>query len=256
MVALLILNTYVDCVCRMHKSLTVLVVDDEPLAAERLANLVVEVSNCTVLAKANNAEQARALVHNQQPDVLLLDIAMPGLSGLAFAKELQTLKQPPFIVFCTAYNQHALQAFDAQAIDYLVKPVRRERLRESLERVQRLKYPQRMDVPNVCVTTSVGGVLRPIALDTIFYLHAEEKYTMVYHRGGEHILDEPLKELEQRFPGQFLRIHRNCLVKIGQLLEIRRDNDGQAWAILKEWPKALEISRRCASELKDRFKYS
>lgn len=240
----------------MLRPLTVLVVDDEPLAAGRLADLAGELPLCKVLGQAGNAEQAWALVQGQQPDVLLLDISMPGMSGLELAKRLQALKHPPFIIFCTAHEQHALQAFEAQAIDYLLKPVRRERLQESLERVQRLKSQTAEEAGRQFVTASVGGVLRRIALTDIYFLHAEEKYTVVYHRGGEHILDDPLKELEQRFPGQFLRIHRSCLVKAGQLQEIRRDTEGHVWAVLKDWPKPLEISRRCAGELKDRFKHA
>lgn len=244
------------CGFRMNKPLSVIVVDDEPLAAERLADMLADIPNCKVLAKAANAEQALALVNSHQPDVLYLDISMPGMSGLDLAKQLQGTKHSPFIVFCTAYEQHALQAFDAQAIDYLVKPVRKERLLESIERVIRLRNQVSDDSSKQFVAANVGGVLRRIALQDILYLHAEEKYTVVYHLGGEHILDEPLKELEQRFPNQFTRIHRNCLVKAEQLLEIRRDMDGQTWAVLKNWPKALEISRRCASDLKDMFKHS
>lgn len=240
----------------MLKPLTVLVVDDEPLAAGRLVDLAGDIPNCKVLGQAGNAERAWALVQSQQPDALLLDISMPGLSGLELARRLQALKHPPFIIFCTAHEQHALQAFEAQAIDYLLKPVRRERLQESLERVQRLKSQTPEEAGRQFVAASVGGVLRRIALADIYFLHAEEKYTVVYHRGGEHILDEPLKELEQRFPGQFLRIHRSCLVKSEQLQEIRRDTEGHVWAVLKDWPKPLEISRRCAGELKDRFKHT
>lgn len=239
----------------MSNPLSILVVDDEPLAAERLADMLAEMPGCKVLATAANAEQAMALVNSQRPDVLFLDISMPGMSGLELAKKLQSTSHPPFVVFCTAYDQHALQAFEAQAIDYLVKPVRRDRLMESIERVARLKNQSGDESSRLFVAASVGGVLRRIALHDILYLHAEEKYTVVYHHGGEHILDEPLKELEQRFPQQFIRIHRNCLVKAEQLLEIRRDADGQTWAVLKNWPKALEISRRCASELKDVFKH-
>jgi two-component system response regulator AlgR len=122
--------------------------------------------------------------------------------------------------------------------------------------VQRLKSQTPEEASRQFVAASVGGVLRRIALADILFLHAEEKYTVVYHRGGEHILDDPLKELEQRFPGQFLRIHRSCLVKAEQLQEIRRDTEGHVWAVLKDWPKPLEISRRCAGELKDRFKHA
>jgi len=237
------------------RSLTVLVVDDEPLAAGRLAELAEEIPGCRVLAQAGNAEQALDLLQQHAPDVVLLDISMPGLSGLELANALQGLKHPPFIIFCTAHDQHALKAFEAHAVDYLLKPVRRERLQESLERVFRLKNLPADAARRLFVTASVGGAMRRIALEDIYFLHADEKYTMVYHRGGEHILDESLKDLEQRFPEQFLRIHRNCLVKDGQLLEIRRDAEGQAWAVLQDWPKPLEISRRCAGELKDRFKH-
>jgi two-component system response regulator AlgR len=232
-----------------------MVVDDEPLAVERLADMIAALPNCRVVAKAANAQQALELVNSHKPDVLFLDIAMPGISGLELAKQLQGTQHPPFIVFCTAYEQHALQAFDAQAIDYLVKPVRRERLIESIERVMRLRSQVNDDSSKQFVVANVGGVLRRIALSEILYLHAEEKYTVVYHLDGEHILDEPLKELEQRFSNQFVRIHRSCLVKAEQLLEIRRDIDGQTWAVLKDWPKALKMSRRCASELKDTFKH-
>ncbi len=237
------------------KPITVLIVDDEPLAAERLANLIDEMPNINVLAKVGNAQQAWDFVQKHQPDVLLLDISMPGMSGLEFAKSVNSIQKPPCIIFCTAHEQHALQAFEAQAFDYLVKPVRRERLQESFKRVIRQIHHATEHSIQQFMVVSVGGVMRRISLQEVFFLHADEKYTVVNHRGGEHILDEPLKELEQRYQGQFFRIHRNCLVKVEQLHEIRRDADGQTWAVLKDWPKALEISRRCASELKDIFKH-
>lgn len=240
----------------MNKMLNIVVVDDEPLAVERLCELLQEIPNCHVIGKAGNSEKAWQVISDLNPDLVLLDIAMPGESGLQLATRLHALENPPLVVFCTAYAEHALKAFEAQAIDYLLKPIRKERLQECVERAARLKQAGQTAAHKQFVTTSVGGVLRRIALADIFYLHAEEKYTVVHHRGGEHILDQALKEFELNFPDQFIRIHRNCLVKREQLNMLRRDTEGRVWAILNDVATPLEISRRCASELKEWFKNS
>lgn len=238
----------------MTRPLSVLVADDEPLAAERLCALLAEMPDCAVVGVAANAEQAWQLVQRLTPDVLLLDIAMPGESGLALAKRLGALPNPPAVVFCTAFGQHALQAFEAQAVDYLLKPVRRERLVESLARVRRLSSSNAGSVSDAFVAATVGGVIRRIPLADIRYLHADDKYTIAHHQGGEHVLDRTLKELEQQFPAQLVRIHRNCLVNRAQLQALRRDPDGHVWALLKDVARPLEVSRRCAGELRDWFK--
>ncbi len=238
----------------MTRPLSVLVVDDEPLAAERLCALLAELPDCRVAGVAGNAEQAWQLAQRLRPDVVLLDIAMPGESGLALAKRLRALPEPPVLVFCTAFDQHALQAFEAQAVDYLLKPVRRERLADSLARARRLLPVAAAPGVEPFVAASVGGVIRRIALADIRYLHADEKYTVAWHRGGEHVLDQTLKELEQQFPAQLVRIHRNCLVNRAQLQELRRDPAGHVWAVLRDVDRPLEVSRRCAGELKDWFK--
>lgn len=235
-------------------ALACLVVDDEPLAAERLADLLARVPDCRMLGSAANAAEAYAMVLALQPDLVLLDITMPGESGLALAQRLQQLPQPPFVVFCTAYDAHALQAFEAQAIDYLLKPVRAERLAESIERVRRLKAAAEAVAAPRFVSASMGGAIRRIALDDIHYLQSDEKYTVAHHRGGEHVLDASLRELEQQFAGRLLRIHRNCLVNAAQLTGLRRDADGHVWAVLKEIERPLEVSRRCAADLKDWLK--
>ena len=238
----------------MTRPLEIVVVDDEALAAERLAGFLSEMPDCHVLATAATAEQAFSLAQARMPDLLLLDIAMPGESGLDLAKRLQRLPNPPLVVFCTAFDQHAVAAFEAQAVDYLLKPVRRERLRESIERVLCLKRTPTGDDGRDFVAASFGGIIRRIALEDILYLHADDKYTIVYHRGGEHVLDQSLKDLEQQYPTRLLRIHRNCLVNRAQLAELRRDGEGRIWAALKDSPAPLEVSRRCAGELKDWLK--
>jgi two-component system response regulator AlgR len=238
----------------MNRPLDIVVVDDEPLAAERLAGFLADMPDCRVQALAVNAAQAFQIAQTQTPELMLLDIAMPGESGLDLAKRLQQLPNPPLVVFCTAFDQHAVAAFEAQAVDYLLKPVRRERLRESIERVIRLKRTSAADDGRDFVAASFGGIIRRIALADIHYLHADDKYTIVHHRGGEHVLDQSLKDLEQQHPMRLLRIHRNCLVNRAQLAELRRDGDGRIWAHLKDSPTPLEVSRRCAGELKDWFK--
>lgn len=236
----------------MTRPLSVLVVDDEPLAAERLCALLAGMPDCVLAGVAGNAEQAWQLAQRLAPDVVLLDIAMPGDSGLVLAGRLAALPSPPAVVFCTAFGQHALQAFDARATDYLLKPVRRERLAESLARVRCLLLA--MPAAEAFVAATVGGVIRRIPLADIRYLHADDKYTVAHHRGGEHVLDRTLKELEQQFPAQLVRIHRNCLVSRTQLQALRRDADGHVWALLKDVDRPLEVSRRSAGELRDWFK--
>ncbi len=238
----------------MSKDLRVAIVDDEPLAAERLAQLVADVPGFQVVLQAANAKEAYAMIEAQSPDLVLLDISMPGEDGLALAKRLQQLSRPPAVVFCTAFDQHALQAFDVRAIDYLLKPIRRDRLRESLLRVQQVLQARVQEATKAFVAASVGGVIRRIALEDIHYLQSDEKYTVAHHRGGEHVLDQTLKELEAQFPGQLIRIHRNCLVNPMQLTELRRDSEGHVWAVLKEIDVPLEVSRRCAGDLKGWFK--
>lgn len=235
-------------------ALTCLVVDDEPLAAGRLADMLAGLPDCRVLGTAANATEAYAQIGALRPDLVLLDITMPGESGLRLAQRLQSLPNPPAVVFCTAYDAHALQAFEAQALDYLLKPVRIERLAESIARARRLKAASTVAVTPGFVTASVGGVIRRIDLDDIHFLQSDDKYTVAHHRGGEHVLDASLKELEQQFAGQLLRIHRNCLINPTRLAELRRDSEGHSWAVLKEVDRPLEVSRRCAGDLKDWFK--
>ncbi len=240
----------------MSNALKILVVDDEPLAIERLSGLLSDLPHCQMIGQAANAADAWTFIHAQRPDLILLDIAMPGETGLQLAQRIQTLNDPPLVVFCTAYDEYALKAFEAQAIDYLLKPIRRERLLECVERAFKLSKKEMTESQKQFVVTSVGGNLRRIALADILYLHADDKYTIVHHRGGEHILDQTLKDLEQNYPNQFIRIHRNCLVKQEQLKGLQRDVEGHVFAILNELNKPLEVSRRCASELKDWFKNS
>jgi two-component system response regulator AlgR len=220
----------------------VLIVDDEPLARARLAALLGECDAVEVVGSVGDGESALAAINRLQPDLLLLDVNMPGLDGTALAQRLGDRARPQ-VVFCTAYEAHALKAFELGAVDYLLKPVRLERLREALQRArQRLA-----EVPREAVAWLHGrlrGEEIRIALDEVICLLAEEKYVVVQHRRGELLIEESLRQLEEAYPDQLIRLHRNCLVPPARLLGIRTLADGRVLARLDGTELGPEISRR------------
>lgn len=236
----------------------VLVADDEPLARQRLRDLLAELGGFEVIGDASNGREAIEMADALGPDVVLLDIAMPVLDGLEAARHLSTFAAPPAVVFCTAYDAHALAAFDARAVDYLVKPIRPERLAEALERVRRYigegampqSLPQALKRTHLCAR--LRGSLRLIPLDDIHYLQADEKYVVVHHARGEDLIEDSLKALEIEFGDRFLRIHRNCLVAHDELQELKRDTDGHVHVKLRHVAEPLEVSRRCLPQLRQR----
>ena len=234
----------------------VVIADDEPLARERLRSLLAEQPGVEVVAEAENGEQALHACAALQPDLVLLDIAMPGLDGLEAARHLATFDPRPAVVFCTAYDAHALSAFEAAAIDYLMKPVRPERLAAALERARtflagRSGHPGTpSQQARTLLCARLRGSLRLIPIEDIHYLQAEEKYVVVHHARGEDLIEESLKSLEEEFVGRFVRIHRNCLVARHELLELRRNGAGQVQALLRHGKAPLEVSRRCVASIK------
>ena len=239
-----------------------LIVDDEPLARERLKALVGEVGGHVVAGEAANGREAVEQAEALGVAIVLLDISMPVMDGLEAAQHLAGLRPAPAVVFCTAYDQHALAAFEAAAVDYLVKPVRRERLAEALERARRHRSAQQL--PDITggqprqrshLSARLRGSLRLIPVDEIRYLQAEEKYVVVHHARGEDLIEESLKSLETEFGERFIRIHRNCLVAADEFAELRRGTDGQVRAILRNDEAALEVSRRCLPTLRERLKH-
>jgi two-component system response regulator AlgR len=239
----------------------ILVVDDEPLARARLVEMLGEIGGVEVVGEAGNGVEAVVRADELGADAVLLDIAMPVMDGLEAARHLQGLESPPAVVFCTAYDEHALAAFDAAAVDYLVKPVRKERLAEALERARRHRAGvQAQPLPPAGkrrshLSARLRGSLRLIPLEDVYYLQAEEKYVVVHHARGEDLIEESLKSLETEFAGQFLRIHRNCLVAADEFLELRRASDGTVQAILRHGKQPLEVSRRCVPGLREKLKH-
>ena len=237
----------------------VVIADDEPLARERLRSLLAPHADIEVVAEAGDGRAALQADAEHEPDLVLLDIAMPGIDGLEAARHLAAFEPRPAVVFCTAYDAHALSAFEAAAVDYLVKPVRPERLEAALERVRTFNAGLERSrgeeggagKRRTHLCARLRGSLRLIPIEEVHYLQAEEKYVVVHHARGEDLIEESLKSLEEEFGERFLRIHRNCLVARHELVELRREPDGHVQAILRHGSQPLEVSRRCVAPLRE-----
>jgi two-component system, LytTR family, response regulator AlgR len=240
----------------------VLIVDDEPPARERLRSMLVETGEFEVAGEAGNGVDALTLVDRLMPDIVLLDVRMPGIDGLEVARQLATQPEPPAVIFTTAFDEYALQAFESEAIAYLLKPIRAEKLRAALAKAGRLTRPQLQQVASAArepTKRSHIGVrgrdgLKLIPMDEIYCFQADQKYTTVKHIKGEDLIEDSLKTLEDEFSPAFVRIHRNALVNTKFLERIARDASGQHFVHLRGFPDALEVSRRMAGDLKDRFR--
>ncbi len=234
-------------------ALRVLIVDDEPLARARLRTLLGDchAPAALVCGEAGSAAEAMSVLQHERFDLALLDIHMPGSDGLVLANGLRALPQPPAVVFVTAYAQHALQAFDVEAIDYLTKPVRLQRLQHALQKVERLLgragQPAEAD-PEAFILIQDRGRTERVPLSQVLYLKAELKYVTVRTLARSYILDGALNDLETRYPSQFVRVHRNALVarKALRALEKHHDADeGEGWAVrLHGLDEPLAVSRR------------
>jgi two-component system, LytTR family, response regulator AlgR len=229
----------------------VLIADDEPLARERLAALVADAGG-EVIASVENGEQAVQQADLLRPDVCLLDIRMPGLDGLDAARLIGALTDPPAVIFCTAYDEYALKAFDAHAVDYVLKPVRRERLEQALARAGRLAANKLDKVAGTLgphrqrshICARVRGNLVLVPVQDILYLQAEDKYVVVHHSKGQVLVEDAIKGLEDEFGDQFVRIHRNCLVARERMAGLTRGNDGRVFVRIDGSADVLEVSRR------------
>ena len=238
----------------------VIIADDEPLARERLRHLLADFADADIVAEAGDGLAVLHACAEHDPDLVLLDIAMPGMDGLEVVRHLAAFEPRPAVVFCTAFDAHALTAFEAQAIDYLVKPVRVERLAAALERVRTFAAGRAHAVTagrgrersHLCAR--LGGSLRLIPVEDVHYLQAEEKYVVVHHARGQDLVEESLKTLEEEFSERFVRIHRNCLVARHELMELRRDGEGHVRAVLRHGAHPLEVSRRCLPILRNQVR--
>ncbi|MBS0591147.1 MAG: response regulator transcription factor [Proteobacteria bacterium] len=233
----------------------VLIADDEPPARTRMASLLAELGDIEIVGEAGDGRAAVEMAARVAPDLVLLDINMPSMDGFEAARHLAALAPAPAVIFCTAYDEHALAAFEANAIDYLVKPIRIERLQAALTRARRYGNALPAVLPpaahartHLCARVRGNLVMVPIA--DIVYLIAEDKYVRVHHARGEVLVEESLKALETEFEERFVRIHRNCLVAKQRLVGLVRTADERVFAHLADCAEQLEVSRRCLPALR------
>lgn len=233
--------------------MNVLLVDDEPLARERLARMVLALGGFRVIGQAGHGQEALRLARDLSPDVVLMDVRMPGMDGLAAAQYLAELDPPPAVIFCTAYGDYAVEAFSSQAVGYLLKPVRQADLAAALNRARRINKAQLAELrqlpgmmldgrTHITARSRRGLDLVPVADIALF--QADHKYVTAYHGDNESLLDETLRDLEQEFDGRFIRVHRNALVSIAHIDGLERNHDGQQFVRLKDLDIKPQISRR------------
>ena len=236
----------------------ILVVDDEPPARQRLCDLVDELELGIVVGEAGNGRDALAKAESELPDLILLDIRMPGMDGLEVARHLANQKDPPAVIFTTAYESHALEAFDSNAVDYLLKPIRKARLSAAVQRAARLTRAQLsglQDVgPGAGMRTHVSATLTDrlelVAVEDVRYFKAEHKYVTVGSPSGQLLIEDSLNALEEEFGERFLRIHRNALVARAHVRAMERDADGHNVVRLADVEETLGVSRRMTATVR------
>jgi two-component system response regulator AlgR len=245
---------------------TVLIADDEAPARARLRDMLADTGGWSVAGEAANGMEVLQHCRQRVPDVVLLDIRMPGMDGLETAAHLARLPLPPAVVFTTAYDEYAVNAFDTHALGYLLKPVRRERLLRALEHAARIS---RMQVEALTranpelgarqhITVSLSGTITLVPVDTIVAFVADQKYVRLLHtvdgRLREALIDEPLKHLGAEFSAAFVRIHRNSLVRASAIERLEPDSAGHYFVRLRGLPDALPVSRRHLGGLRQRLR--
>lgn len=241
-------------------TLRVLVVDDEALARSRLRTLLGDCTNPAVSldGEAANTTEAIELMRRQSFDAVLLDIHMPGADGLTLAQTLRGMPNAPVVVFVTAHAGHAVQAFELEAVDYLTKPVRLERLVMALQKVERtMSNRQGLEAylpVEVLIIQERGRLLR-VPLAQVLYLKAELKYITVRTATKSYILDGSLSELEEKYKTQFMRIHRNAIIARRAVRALEKHTDaeeGEGWAVrLDGVEELLFVSRRQVAAVRE-----
>jgi two-component system, LytTR family, response regulator AlgR len=233
--------------------LNILIADDEAPARNRMRDLLAEIENVAVVAEAKNGKEAINLALQTKPDLMLLDIRMPVMDGIEAAQHAQKLEPKPHIIFTTAFDAYAIKAFDLNAIDYLLKPIRLERLQTAINKAHALQ-PNQIEAlkPLQKIRSHLSiherGRVLLVPIETIIYLRAELKYVTVRTAEREYLIEESLTTLETEFGEQFIRLHRNCLVApqfiAGYEKRLNQDNEQQWVALLKGITETVAISRR------------
>lgn len=233
--------------------LKILIADDEAPARNRLRELLAEIPDTRVIAEASNGKEALAMASESLPDVMLLDIRMPEMDGIEAAEHSLKLYHAPAVIFTTAFDEHAMRAFDMNAVDYLLKPIRRERLAMALRKARALLPAQlggikQLRPQRTHFSISERGRILLIPVHDVIYLRAELKYITVRTADREYLVEDSLVNIEKEFPDLFIRLHRNCLVAQSAIkgFEKHHNEEGEShWVtLLKELPETLPVSRR------------
>jgi two-component system response regulator AlgR len=233
-----------------------MIVDDEKPAQDRLSSMLEARNGYQVCAAAANGLEAIRYAEEHRPDVALMDIRMPGMDGLEAARHLSDMEEPPAIIFTTAFGEHALEAFETQAVAYLLKPIREEKLLSALDKASKLNKAQLAQISTgeensrTHICARVLGNLELIPITDIAYFQADQKYVTVRHMQGEVLIEEPLKSLEEEFSKDYIRVHRNALVAKSRMAGLNKTPEGRFQLVLKGIDDKLEISRRHVAEVR------
>jgi DNA-binding LytR/AlgR family response regulator len=230
-------------------ALRVLVVDDELPVREELGYLLSQDPRVTEVRTAGSGAEALASLERDAIDAVFLDIAMPGLSGLEVARVLARFKSPPAVVFVTAHDEHAVEAFEIHAVDYLLKPVRAERVTEAVRRVVESTEAAEEATADETIPVELGGVTRFVRRSDVRYVEAQGDYVRLHTSEGSHLLRAPLSTLEEQWrEAGFLRVHRSLLVATEHISQVRFDH-GRCTVLIEG--TELQVSRRHTPELRD-----
>ena len=240
----------------------ILIADDEPLARSRLRRILEDIGQYDIVGEAVNGKDVLIQAGELKPDLILLDIRMPQMDGLEATLHLSNLDNPPAIIFTTAFSEHALAAFASHAVDYVLKPIRRERLEQAIQKARKVNRAQLLELgqydetdhSRTHISAQISGNIRLVPIEDIFFFQAEQKYTTVRYKLGEVLIDESLKSLEEEFGDRFVRIHRNALVAKTHLDALEKLANGQ-WIIkMRGLDAALEVSRRHMTDVRKLLK--
>ncbi|MDH3713416.1 MAG: LytTR family DNA-binding domain-containing protein [Gammaproteobacteria bacterium] len=242
----------------------ILIVDDEPLARSRLRALVQDLQGHEVVGEAENGRSAVERCAELEPDVVLMDIRMPGMDGLEAARHIAKAQIPPAVIFTTAYDDHALAAFETRAVDYLLKPVRATRLYDALAGAQRHTRAQ-LDIlqetavaqgsdTRTHICARVRDSLKLVATENIYYFQAEHKYVTVRHSEGELLIEEALKDLAEEFVDRFTRVHRNALVADHYIAGLHKTSEGTQVIAFRDIDDRIEVSRRHLPQVRKKLR--
>jgi len=236
----------------------ILLVDDEKLARVRLRELVNQIGGHIIVGEAENGSDAIEKTMNLKPNLLLMDIRMPVMDGLEAAMHLMSLEMPPAVIFTTAYDQHALEAFEVNAVDYLLKPIRKERLAAALSKARRVTRRQLLEIhrnqddsaSRTHISIQLRGSISLVPIEEIIYFMADSKYVTVRTEDGSHLIEDSLVSLEKEFDERFLRIHRNALVSVRSIEGLEKQPNGRWMVQFKKIDDKLEVSRRHTSTVR------